>query len=254
SVEEIKPAPLFYESAPTIGGLSHQDTAILAGVLTGLATFLFLALPILCCLCPLPCCAACGRGGAAAAAKKKSAGAIGAQKARQLETISARSTDVESVNSFRSFSKEWDKLDKYDYDNLHEVDMRLPRVWLESLRGVPGHQLDDKLRELETGWEGQDIRQSELERRDLYSNEYASGELDHVGGGMGGVMAGGMGGGMSTGGTYVSAMGGGGGYTNASYEGMEGPIEIERTRQINIETTTSQLPEAEYIYAKDFRQ
>ncbi|KAJ8311585.1 hypothetical protein KUTeg_010940 [Tegillarca granosa] len=39
-----------------VPGLNHQETAILAGVLTGLATFLFLALPILCCLCPcLPC-------------------------------------------------------------------------------------------------------------------------------------------------------------------------------------------------------
>ena len=88
SVKSIERTPLLYEAGPTIGGLSHQDTAILAGVLTGLATFLFLALPILCCLCPLPCCGACcGKGGAAAAAgkKKQTAGAIGARK--HMETL-----------------------------------------------------------------------------------------------------------------------------------------------------------------------
>ena len=56
-------------------GLTHQETAILAGVLTGLATFLFLAIPILCCLCPFPCvcCPCCGKGGASK--KKTSASA-----------------------------------------------------------------------------------------------------------------------------------------------------------------------------------
>jgi hypothetical protein len=49
-------------------GLTSEETAILAGVLTGLATFLFLLLPILCCLCPLPwACCGCGKKKAAAA-------------------------------------------------------------------------------------------------------------------------------------------------------------------------------------------
>lgn len=39
----------------SLPGLTREETAILAGVLTGLAAFLFLALPILCCLCPFPC-------------------------------------------------------------------------------------------------------------------------------------------------------------------------------------------------------
>ena len=48
-------------------GLTPEETAILAGVLTGLALFLFLLLPILCCLCP----ACCGFG------KKKGAASGG---------------------------------------------------------------------------------------------------------------------------------------------------------------------------------
>ena len=59
-------------SGGAIPGLTAEETAILAGVLVGLATFLFLLLPILCCLCPLPCLAGvCGKKGAAAAAASK---------------------------------------------------------------------------------------------------------------------------------------------------------------------------------------
>lgn len=63
------------------------------------------------------------------------------------------------------------------------------------------------------------------------------------------------------------------GYSNAAYRGdgyadvmganmgsmgtmgsMGGGIEIERTRQINITTAASQLPEQEYIMEREFRQ
>lgn len=86
TVDKIDTVPIVQATAPAIGGLSHEDTAILAGILTGLATFLFLALPILCCLCPLPCCPCCG-GGAAGSKHKKTAGAIGAAKMREMETV-----------------------------------------------------------------------------------------------------------------------------------------------------------------------
>lgn len=86
TVDKIDTVPIVQASAPAIGGLSHEDTAILAGILTGLATFLFLALPILCCLCPLPCCPCCG-GGAAGSKSKRTAGAIGAAKVKEMETI-----------------------------------------------------------------------------------------------------------------------------------------------------------------------
>ncbi|KAJ8311582.1 hypothetical protein KUTeg_010937 [Tegillarca granosa] len=56
-----------------IPGLSHRDTALLAGILTGLAAFLFLALPILCCLCPLPC-ACCGGGAGGKGGKRGKSG------------------------------------------------------------------------------------------------------------------------------------------------------------------------------------
>lgn len=86
TVDKIDKVPIVQATAPAIGGLSHEDTAILAGILTGLATFLFLALPILCCLCPLACCPCCG-GGAAGSKHKKTAGAIGAAKMREMETV-----------------------------------------------------------------------------------------------------------------------------------------------------------------------
>ncbi|XP_061185299.1 uncharacterized protein LOC133193378 [Saccostrea echinata] len=242
TVDKIDTVPVVQATAPAIGGLSHDDTAILAGILTGLATFLFLALPILCCLCPLPCCPCCG-GGAAGSKSKRTAGAIGAAKVKEMETISHRSTDVDSVHSFRTFNKEWDKLDKYDYDNLYEVDMKLPRAWLESLRGVPNDQIDSKLRELESGWEGQDVRNYELEalrHENLLRHENM----------------------MNADAGYQSGTGSVG-YSNAAYRGdgyaegmgsMGGGIEIERTRQINITTAASQLPEQEYIMEREFRQ
>uniref|UniRef100_K1Q899 Uncharacterized protein n=1 Tax=Magallana gigas TaxID=29159 RepID=K1Q899_MAGGI len=249
TVDKIDTVPIVQATAPAIGGLSHEDTAILAGILTGLATFLFLALPILCCLCPLPCCPCCG-GGAAGSKHKKTAGAIGAAKMREMETVSHRSTDVDSVHSFRTFNKEWDKLDKYDYDNLYEVDMKLPRAWVESLRGVPNDQIDRKLRELETDWEGQDVRNYELEalRHENIMNmdagyQSGSGSMGYSnaayrGDGYADVM-----------GANMGSMG-----TMGSMGSMGGGIEIERTRQINITTAASQLPEQEYIMEREFRQ
>lgn len=65
--------------------MSDDDTAVLAGVLAGLATFLFLALPILCCLCPLPF-ACCGGGGGGAG--KKGAAAAGAQRRKNIHEFS----------------------------------------------------------------------------------------------------------------------------------------------------------------------
>jgi hypothetical protein len=35
--------------------------------------------------------------------------------------FSGRSTDVESIGSYRSWDKNWDKLDRFDNDNLYEV-------------------------------------------------------------------------------------------------------------------------------------
>lgn len=102
---------------------------------------------------------------------------------------------------------------------------------------VPNDQIDHKLRELETGWEGQDIRNYELEalRHENLMNFDAG---------------------------YQSGSGSVG-YSNAAYRGdgfgevmgsMGGGIEIERTRQINITTAASQLPEQEYIMEREFRQ
>jgi hypothetical protein len=102
---------------------------------------------------------------------------------------------------------------------------------------VPNDQIDNKLRELETGWEGQDIRNYELEalRQENLINLDAG---------------------------YQSGSGSVG-YSNAAYRGdgfseamgsMGGGIEIERTRQINITTAASQLPEQEYIMEREFRQ
>lgn len=65
-------------------GLTPEETAILAGVLTGLAAFLFLLLPILCCLCPIPC-ACCGKSaGGGWWGKKKSAAVSGGHKQANL--------------------------------------------------------------------------------------------------------------------------------------------------------------------------
>ena len=64
-VQAVDKEPMAYTaSAGGLPGLTPEETAILAGILTALATFLFLLIPILCCLCPL--CAGCGKG------KKKS--------------------------------------------------------------------------------------------------------------------------------------------------------------------------------------
>ena len=74
------------ENLAAVGGMSHDDTAVLAGILAGLATFLFLALPILCCLCPLPF-ACCGGGGAGKKAAAAGAG-TGAQKRKNIHEFS----------------------------------------------------------------------------------------------------------------------------------------------------------------------
>ena len=71
SVEAV-PVTVATGGAGAIPGLTAEETAILAGVLIGLATFLFLLLPILCCLLPVPClCGACGKKRAAAIAAGK---------------------------------------------------------------------------------------------------------------------------------------------------------------------------------------
>ncbi|WAR29505.1 hypothetical protein MAR_003073 [Mya arenaria] len=66
-VHDVQKGPAVYTAGTggALPGLTPEETAILAGILTGLATFLFLLLPILCCLCPL-CAGCCGRKKAAA--------------------------------------------------------------------------------------------------------------------------------------------------------------------------------------------
>ncbi|XP_071140656.1 uncharacterized protein [Mytilus edulis] len=228
-------------STSAITGMTDDETAVLAGVLAGLATFLFLALPLLCCLCPLPF-ACCGGGGG----KKKAAAAAaaaGAQKRKNIHEFSrfvnsGRSTDVESIGSYRSWDKNWDKLDRFDHDNLYEVDMKLPRVWLETLRGVPDDEVETRLRELtrDGGWEGgNDVnmgkQMSEMEmRREMYEESGS--------GGMG-----------TDGGRYASVQrmdGSGGG-------GEELIAEYEISRHITMDTTRMTLPETEYIYERDIR-
>ncbi|XP_069102848.1 uncharacterized protein [Argopecten irradians] len=242
-VTSIVKSPLFYGAGMgVLPGLSHQDTAILAGVLTGLATFLFLAIPILCCLCPFPC-LCCGGAGGKSSKAMAAAAAGGAAKRKEKhmhDGISGRSTDVESIMSFRSFDKNWDKLDKVDYDNLYEVDMKLPRVWLETLRGVPEDQIDGRLQELEaTNWQG----------ADMYRGDGRHGAFDE-GGNMQTLERNMT---METSGGYGTG-GGNGHIYSTSTSGRDGGqvLEWETTRQINI--AASELPEQEYIYEREFRQ
>ncbi|XP_050396855.1 uncharacterized protein LOC126815322 [Patella vulgata] len=128
TVDGIRSVPVGTGVA-VIPGLSNEDTAILAGALIGLATLLSLLLCILCCLCPpgfcWPCC------GGAAASSKTAAAAGGASSA------AAAGAGGDSAG------------------RLHEVDIKLPRAWVESFRGVPIEDFDAKLKSLEaSGWYG----------------------------------------------------------------------------------------------------
>ncbi|XP_033725680.1 uncharacterized protein LOC117315548 [Pecten maximus] len=256
-VTSIVKSPLFYGAGMgVLPGLSHQDTAILAGVLTGLATFLFLAIPILCCLCPFPCLCCGGAGGKSSKAMAAAAGGATKRKEKHMhDGISGRSTDVESIMSFRSFDKNWDKLDKVDYDNLYEVDMKLPRVWLETLRGVPDDQIDGRLQELEaTNWQGTDMHRSSEGRHGGYDEgrDMQTLERNMTMESSGGYGTGG--GGYGTGGGGYGTGGGNGHIYSTSTSGRDGGqvLEWETTRQINI--AASELPEQEYIYEREFRQ
>lgn len=117
------------------------------------------------------------------------------------------------------------------------------------LYSVPNDQIDRKLRELETDWEGQDVRNYELEalRHENQLNldaGYQSGS-----GSMGYSNAAYRGDGYADITGNMAGMG-----TMGSMGSMGGGIEIERTRQINITTAASQLPEQEYIMEREFRQ
>lgn len=117
------------------------------------------------------------------------------------------------------------------------------------LCSVPNDQIDRKLRELETDWEGQDVRNYELEalRHENQLNldaGYQSGS-----GSMGYSNAAYRGDGYADITGNMAGMG-----TMGSMGSMGGGIEIERTRQINITTAASQLPEQEYIMEREFRQ
>ncbi|KAK3577358.1 hypothetical protein CHS0354_008455 [Potamilus streckersoni] len=111
-VNDVKSAVLGYPvTGGGLPGLTVEETAIVAGVLSGLAALLFLLLPILCCLCPLalccPCCFGKGQG-------TKGAAAAGGHKNGNLRRSGSYGTDVESFWSKGS----WDKM---DYENLYGV-------------------------------------------------------------------------------------------------------------------------------------
>lgn len=214
-----------------IPGLTAEETAILAGVLVGLATLLFLLLPILCCLCPFPC-AICGKKGAAAAG----AGAHG--------HTARKGSDAESFWSRGS----WGAQDKMDYENLYGVDMKLPRPWYDSQRG--GH-FDSKLRGMENdGWEGVDMTRDEIDVAaragggDVGETVAQTGLVTYAAQEQGGSS-------MGNGGVYStvdrnrSAAGGAG--------GDEVITEYATTRRLDISVGGMSQDEAERYYTKEYQ-
>lgn len=147
-VHDVTKTPMTYTAGAggALPGLTPEETAILAGILTGLAIFLFLLLPILCCLCPFPC-LCCGKG------KKKGMLAAGGHRSANL----ARSDN----GSFWT-GKSWGGAggEKVDYDNLYGVDMKLPRPWVDN----GSAHFDSKMNDLhDGGWEGVDMTRDEID-------------------------------------------------------------------------------------------
>lgn len=223
-----------------IPGLSHRDTALLAGILTGLAAFLFLALPILCCLCPLPC-ACCGGGAGGKGGKGgKSGGGRGG-------TESVRSSFSElSISKYGGGGKAslWENV-----GGLIMPDMKIPRARADSLSKSMEGDYDSRWRQGgEADWEGLDVQRLEQ-------------QLEYHGRGNG---------------SGLNTFGGGETMQHSSSRMMhensglanDGVIEYETTRQITIESigvpdvTTqrtfeamaSGLPQQEYIYETAMRQ
>ncbi|XP_052787424.1 uncharacterized protein LOC128222455 [Mya arenaria] len=226
-VHDVQKGPAVYTAGTggALPGLTPEETAILAGILTGLATFLFLLLPILCCLCPL-CAGCCGR-------KKAAAVSSGAH---HRKANMARS-DNESFWSTGSFGKG----DKMDYEHLYGVDMKLPRPWVDN--SMAGSQMH------EGGWEGIDVSRDEI---DAGASRGDGGmEIVERSGMVSHAAAGGGGGG---------GLGGEGGYSNAGYSSMdrgrgggdEVITEYTTTRRVDMTIGAMSPEEAEGYYAQNY--
>ncbi|XP_052237452.1 uncharacterized protein LOC127848837 [Dreissena polymorpha] len=224
-VHEVQKGPEVYAaSAGAIPGLTPEETAILAGVLTGLATFLFLLIPILCCLCPLSGC--CGAG------KKKAAAAAASQR---------------QSNMMRSEHEFWNgnslgKGEKMDYENLYGVDMKLPRPWVDN--SMNGSHFDKQDGE----WEGIDVSRDEIDAGLRGGNGRMGGEELAEQSGIvtyasGEAMAGG------------SGSGGGAAYTSMD-RGRSGGDEViteyTTTRRVDMTIGGMSQEEAEGYYAQNF--
>lgn len=224
-IHDVHKTPMVYTAGAggALPGLTPEETAILAGVLTGLATFLFLLLPILCCLCPLPW-ACCGGG------KKKAAAASSGHRNENM----ARSDE-----SFWS-SGSWGKGDKMDYEHLYGVDMKLPRPWVDN-----GH-FDSKIHEMQDGgWEGVDMTRDEIDAA-VRSGNGAGEEVTA----QSGIV------------TYASGeggSGGGGGYSTAERSagrsgGDEVITEYTTTRRVDMTIGGMTPEEAEGYYSQTYGQ
>ncbi|XP_060608397.1 uncharacterized protein LOC132760433 isoform X1 [Ruditapes philippinarum] len=203
----------------SLPGLTSEETAILAGVLTGLATFLFLLLPILCCLCPLPwACCGCGKKKAAAAGAGHRHGNIARSDASFWSTGS------------------WGKGDKMDYDHLYGVDMKLPRPWVDN----SSNHFDSKLHH-DGGWEGADMTRDEIDAA-IRSNG-AGGESEIAA--QSGIV------------TYASGEGGhdNAGYSSAERSrggGDEVITEYTTTRRVDMHIGAMNPEEAEGYYTQTY--
>lgn len=156
-VHEVSKTPVVYAAGAGIPGLTSQETAILAAVLSGLATFILLLIPILCCLCPLACCTCCGFG------KKKSAAAANMQRNGYTSGLMKSDNDSYWSNGI------WGKGGKAEH--LYDVDMKLPRPWVDS---TSGSHLDSSAHDQKDGgWEGVDISRDELDAAVRHNNGVA---------------------------------------------------------------------------------
>ncbi|KAL4216554.1 hypothetical protein ACF0H5_024277 [Mactra antiquata] len=232
-VHDIDKAPMVYAAGAggALPGLTAEETAILAGVLTGLAAFLFLLLPILCCLCP---CACCGKSSGGWFGKKKSAAVSSGHKHANITR-----SDNESFWSTGS----WNKGDKMDYEHLYGVDMKLPRPWVDSSMG--GNHMDSRAHELQDGgWEGVDMTRDEIDAAVRAGNGGGSAE-ELVG--QSGIV------------TYASADGGN---ANAGYSaaetsrggGDEVITEYTTTRRVDMTIGGMNPEEAEGYYSQTYGQ
>lgn len=227
-VHEVHKTPMVYAAGAggALPGLTPEETAILAGVLTGLATFLFLLLPILCCLCPLPW-ACCGAG------KKKAAAA--ASSGHRQDNF------ARSDGSYWG-SGTWGKGDKMDYEHLYGVDMKLPRPWVDN-----GSHFDSKVHEMQDGgWEGVDMTRDEIDAA-VRSGNSGGGEVAAQSGIV--TYASGEGGSGSAGGAYSTAERAGG-----RSGGDEIITEYTTTRRVDMTIGGMSPEEAEGYYSQNYGQ